>query len=88
MRLIDADRLKINLYHNKKVVLNDDLVKCIDYTETAYDIDKVIKELEMERKASSGYSAEIVSAFSRAIEIVNHGGVSDDMCGKKIKVVE
>ena len=34
MRLIDADRLKINLYHNKKVVLNDDLVKSIDDTET------------------------------------------------------
>ena len=33
-------------------------------------IDKVVKELEMEMKASSGYSAERVSAFSRAIEIV------------------
>ena len=45
---------------------------------TAYDIDKVIEELEMEMKASSGYSAERVSAFSRAIEIVKQGGVSDD----------
>ena len=32
--------------------------------------DKVVEELEMEMKASSGYSAERVSAFSRAIEIV------------------
>ena len=46
MRLIDADRLKINLYHNKKVVLNDDLVKCIDDTETAYSVEKVVAELE------------------------------------------
>ena len=46
MRLIDADILKINLYHNKKVVLNYDLVKCIDDTETAYDINKVVEELE------------------------------------------
>ena len=38
--------------------------------QTAYDIDKVVEELEMEMKASSGYSAERVSAFSRAIEIV------------------
>lgn len=45
MRLIDADELKINLYHNKKVVLNDDLVNCIDDTETAYDVDKVTHEI-------------------------------------------
>ena len=32
--------------------------------------DKIIEKLEMEMKASSGYSAERVSAFSRAIEIV------------------
>lgn len=44
---------------------------------TSYDIDKVVEELEMEMKASSGYSAERVSAFSRAIEIVKQG------CGKK-----
>ena len=37
---------------------------------TVYNIGKVIEELEMEMKASSGYSAERVSAFSRAIEIV------------------
>lgn len=45
-----------------------------------YSVDKVVKELEMEMKASSGYSAERVSAFSRAIEIVKHCGVSDDVC--------
>ena len=43
-------------------------------------IDKVVEELEMEMKASSGYSAERVSAFSRAIEIVNQFGISDDVC--------
>ena len=32
--------------------------------------EKIIEKLEMEMKASSGYSAERVSAFSRAIEIV------------------
>ena len=47
---------------------------------TAYDIDKVVEEWEMEMKSSSGYAAERVSAFSRAIEIVKHGGVSDDVC--------
>ena len=43
-------------------------------------IDKVVEELEMEMKASSGYSAERVSAFSRAIEIVNQFSISDDVC--------
>ena len=32
--------------------------------------EKIIEELKMEMKASSGYSAERVGAFSRAIEIV------------------
>lgn len=38
-------------------------------------INKIVEELEMEMKASSGYSAERVSAFSRAIEIVKNGCV-------------
>lgn len=42
-------------------------------------IDKVVKELEMEMKASSGYSAERVSAFSRTIEIVKQGGVRNEV---------
>ena len=32
--------------------------------------EKIIEKLQIEMKASSGYSAERVSAFSRAIEIV------------------
>ena len=61
-------------------VYYEDIVKCVNDMQTAYDVDKVVEELEMERKASSGYSAERVSAFSRAIEIVKQGGVSDDVC--------
>ena len=82
MRLIDADRLKINLYHNKKVVLNDDLVKCIDDTETAYDIDKVVEELEIERKTANNtynsFNMDVdlgrVFGLEKAIEIVKQGG--------------
>ena len=81
MRLIDADRLKINLYHNKKVVLNDDLVKCIDDMETAYDIDNVIKELESELK--KGNIAIDFGEF-RLFEIVKQGGVSDYVCEWKL----
>ena len=89
MRLIDADRLKINLYHNKKVVLNDDLVKCIDDMETAYDIDKVVEELEklqtynmslvtlMSDLQKSGVCRHYI-CLEDAIEIVKAGGKNDD----------
>ena len=57
----------------------DALHDYIQNMPTAYDIDKAVEELEMEMKASSGYSAERVSAFSRAIEIVKQGGVREDV---------
>ena len=65
-------------------VYYEDMVKCVNDMQTAYDVDKVVEELEMEMKSSSGYSAERVSAFSRAIEIVKQGGVSDDVCEWKL----
>ena len=83
MRLIDADEL---INQGYEIVVDDwqydNCNKSIDIDDipTAYSVDNVIEELEMEMKASSGYSAERVSAFSRAIEIVKHGGVSDDFC--------
>ena len=94
MRLIDADQLKINLYHNKKVVLNDDLVKCIDDTKTAYSVDKVVEELEKAKHeiASEDYCRSINDkekcdgrncfecCAEYLIEIVKQGGVSDDVC--------
>ena len=64
--------------------LGEDIREIIDSEPTAYDVDKVVGELEMEMKASSGYSAERVSAFSRAIEIVKQGGVFDDVCEWKM----
>ena len=90
MRLIDADRLKINLYHNKKVVLNDDLVKCIDDTKTAYSVDKVVEELKElksiyflaiantgDEKSDFAYE-NVGNALDKAIEIVKQGGVKTD----------
>ena len=55
------------------------IIDIIKNQPTAYDIDKVVEELEMEMKASSGYSAERVSAFSRAIEIVKQGCVRNEV---------
>ena len=82
MRLIDADEL---INQGYEIVVDglqyDTCNKSIDIDAitTAYSVDKVIEELEMEMKASSGYSAERVSAFSRAIEIVKQGGVGEDI---------
>ena len=56
------------------------IMRYIDAMDSTYSVDNVVEELKMEMKDSSGYSAERVSAFSRAIEIVKHGGVSDDVC--------
>ena len=92
MRLIDADAFNdwiLSHFAEPQSALILTLQGFIAEQPTAYDIDKVIEELEMEMKASSGYSAERVSAFSRAIEIVKHGGVdvannattkNDDVC--------
>ena len=56
------------------------IMRYIDAMDSTYSVYNVVDELEMEMKASSGYSAERVSAFSRAIEIVNQFGISDDVC--------
>ena len=82
MRLIDADEL---INQGYEIVVDglqyDTCNKSIDIDNipTAYSVDKVIDELEMEMKASSGYSAERVSAFSRAIEIVKRGCVRNEV---------
>ena len=67
---------------SQKDVIGLQFVEIIDEIKeqpTFYNIDEVVEELEMEMKASSGYSAERVSAFSRAIEIVKQGGVGKDV---------
>lgn len=80
MRLIDADALKINIYHNRKVVLNDELVQCIDNTPTAYDPDKVVEQMNdrstLSRPVGWSKSYEIIT-LDDAIEIVKGGGVDD-----------
>ena len=68
-----------------------DFVAIIDEIKeqpTAYDIDKVIEELE--KLADENYKAYCIAfnsddraeydAYNNAIEIVKHGGVSDDVC--------
>ena len=74
IRRIESEYREYGEDYDAEQILGD-----IEDMQTAYDIDKVVYELEMEMKASSGYSAERVSAFSRAIEIVKQGGVGKDV---------
>lgn len=58
-----------------------ELFKSIKELPTAYDIDKVVEELKLH---SFEFGTDSIPAhylrFNEAIEIVNQGGVSDDVC--------
>ena len=111
MRLIDADKL-IEKLRDFKEWENDDgrpihtmsetqrIDRCINFVQleqTAYDVDKVVKELEnelsladKEKERCTGKnhlqfdSAKgYASGISTAIEIVKQGGISDDVCDWK-----
>lgn len=96
MRLIDADEFEkqiagmaiANNYPFSKV---NALCKLIDQQPTAYDVDKVLKQLEEEKEYSEAdfdrYTREhypdsdcddwFCSGLERAIEIVKGGGVDE-----------
>ena len=91
MRLIDADKL-IEKLRDFKEWENDDgrpihtmsetqrIDRCINFAQTeptAYDVDKVVRQLDLE---SVGSSIQVSLGLLRAIEIVKQGGVSDDVC--------
>ena len=67
-----------------------DLIKLVENQPTAYDIDKVIEELETNQQNALEVEESIkeYNVWNEAIEIVKQGGVSDDACEKKIKAVE
>ena len=91
MRLIDADILIKNLsyLYTKNHIPVDmrakEILTTIMEQSTAYDIDKVVKELYEERTEillSNDYECEIINYcldnFDNAIKIVKQGGISDD----------
>ena len=102
MRLIDADKLLeetrkdrdyaekngfLDMYYERQV-----LIDRIESQPIAYDVDKVVEELEElkmryfltiantgDEKSDFAYE-NVGNALDKAIEIVKHGGVSDDVC--------
>lgn len=73
MRLIDADKLEEmtydDAYSSKCVSMHD-----IDAEPTAYDVDKVVEQLEEACISPSDYPGYVVD-IEKAIEIVKGGGV-------------
>ena len=98
MRLIDADSIRGFAKHIKtnekfeQYIMIDDLSKLLDEQPTAYNIDKVVTELEQKKEEVQRMRNTCVAlsdlevcdienvTYKRAIEIVKHGGVSDDVC--------
>ena len=91
MRLIDAD--EIGLTDFEIVMCNGDykealkmLLDKISNQPTAYDIDKVVEELNCDRCESCKFlevcacSKCCTGCHKKAIEIVKQSGVSDDVC--------
>lgn len=86
MRLIDADELEGHIkilgiwdeVENKDVFTNDikdAILKLIDAQPTAYDQNKVVKQLEKEFKKYYGENWNKAPYLIRAIDIVKGGGV-------------
>ena len=88
MGLIDADALKKDLksvtLSNGTLVNTNAVLYLLEEYPTAYDIDKVVEQLENERKFwenayDSNLGKEKARSYEHAIEIVKGGGVN----GKK-----
>ena len=95
MRLIDADALIEAMKKTESEYENAmtcpswwSAFNVISEQSTAYDIDKVVEELEIERKTANNtynsFNMDVdlgrVFGLEKAIEIVKQGGVSDDEC--------
>ena len=93
MRLIDADSICVcgkYIKTNEKFepyIMIDDLLKLLDEQPTAYSVDKVVEELEIERKTANNtynsFNMDVdlgrVFGLEKAIEIVKHGIVGKDV---------
>lgn len=92
-RLIDAETLKQELYQQwfMDILLTQTssedmfyaLAQKIDQQPTAYDTDKVVEQLENERKFwenayNRNWGKEKARSYEHAIEIVKGGGVNGD----------
>lgn len=78
MRLIDADSFKnlvtaISLANGYDLGFVNEFYKLIDSCPTAYDVDKVVEQMEEYIKESS--NVDYNRAMIEAVEIVKSGGI-------------
>ena len=79
MRLIDADNLQFNGRNYNKSQMNA-ILDFVDVQPTVYDPDKIVEQLENERKFwenayNRNLGKEKARSYEHAIEIVKSGGV-------------
>lgn len=84
MRMIDADELKTQLYES--IMVNEDM-DCLDFLRveslidaqpTAYDVDKVVEQLEELEGRYNSADFGIKGIICKAIEIVKSGGINHE----------
>lgn len=84
MRMIDADELKTQLYES--IMVNEDM-DCLDFLRveslidaqpTAYDVDKVVEQLEELEGRYNSVDFGIKGIICKAIEIVKAGGINHE----------
>ena len=96
MRLIDADRFleymtdKCDMSAELDPIILGIFRGALKEQPTAYSVDKVVEELEENASrytkkyttpyGNNGYKDTKAISIHKAIEIVKHGGVSDDVC--------
>lgn len=83
MRLIDADDFKedlkaVTLSNGTSIVNVNNIIFLLDKYKTAYDIDKVVDELEDFRAEMKQFGCE--GMLSDMLEVIKHGVVYDDVC--------
>ena len=77
-RLIDADKLLEELREYHPLSLSYGILSDIEYFPTAYDVDKVIEQLEELKETAYecyGRASGAYVAMCNSIEIVKRGGV-------------
>lgn len=88
MKLIDADEFIANLKdYIDKPMTAELCATLVELAPTAYDIDKVVEELEIERKTANNtynsFNMDVdlgrVFGLEKAIEIVRNGSVGKDV---------
>lgn len=89
MRLIDEDAWMESIDPVELTFSNVDVVNTLNHVPTAYDIDRVMEQLSLERSKaaislseSKGTAYEfcdrcVLDAYEKAIEIVKRGGLDE-----------